>query len=70
MQLLYWGTSPDPSRSARFFIMNMKKYLFAIVALGMLAAYAYIMKLTSKDDPTVEMEQRAAGFPIRPVRDY
>lgn len=36
----------------------------------MLTAYAYIMKLTSKDDPTVEMEQRAAGFPIRPVRDY
>ncbi len=34
------------------------------------APFAYMLRITSKDDPTVEMDQRASGFPIRPVRDY
>lgn len=43
--------------------MNMKKYLFAIVALGMLAAYAYIKKLTSKE---IQPWRWSSGQPASP----
>ena len=33
-------------------------------------AYAFYMAISNEEDPTVEMEFRANGFPIRPVRDY